>query len=60
MIETKKPSFSDYSCKNCGENAMRLILLAMMETAGAKVYPSSTHCTEEQKHEFIKLEATKP
>lgn len=39
---------------------MRLILLAMMETAGAKVYPSSTHCTEEQKHEFIKLEATKP
>lgn len=58
-MENKKSSFSYYVCKNCGENAMRIILLAMMETAGVRAYPSSTHCTEEQEHKFEKSEETK-
>ena len=47
----------DMYCKHCGENVNRLILLAMMEEAGAKCYPSSTHCTKETEHEFVQLEA---
>jgi len=35
-------------CRNCGRTLTQLLLLAMMEDAGAKVYPSSGSC----EHEF--------
>ena len=54
-------SFDQLVCENCGENAMSLILTAMMEDAGARCYPSSSHCTEEMKHKFVpKVEAPHP
>ena len=36
-------------CKICGQTLERLMLLALVETAGGKVYPSSVEC----EHEFV-------
>lgn len=37
-------------CKKCGETLERLMLLAMIEDAGARVYPSASAC----EHDFEK------
>ena len=39
-------------CNNCGQSLKRLMLLALLEDAGAKVYPSSTHCRRGVEHNF--------
>ena len=39
-------------CKHCGRHFRELILLAMLQDAGCRVYPSATHCRENQEHEF--------
>ena len=39
-------------CKHCGEPLDRLMLLALLQDLGAKVYPSATHCTKKRKHDF--------
>jgi hypothetical protein len=39
-------------CRNCKETVEDLMLLALAEDAGAKVYPSATHCTRGKEHDF--------
>ena len=39
-------------CQNCGETLHRLMVKALLETAGAKVYPSALHCSEGVEHDF--------
>lgn len=41
-------------CQRCGETLRRAILLALLEDAGAKVYPPSTACpgSENGQHEW--------
>lgn len=39
-------------CKHCGQSAYRLFLLALIQDAGAEVYPSAERCSEQQEHEF--------
>lgn len=34
-------------CKKCGESLRRLMLLAMIQDAGARVYPSALECDHE-------------
>ena len=42
-------------CKNCGESLKRLMLLAMLSDAGAKVSPGANECNSvgHDKHEFV-------
>ena len=39
-------------CRHCKQSARGLMLLAMLQDAGCKVYPSATHCWAKQEHEF--------
>jgi len=39
-------------CIHCGMTFRRAILLAMLEDAGAKVYPNSLQCADGQEHDF--------
>lgn len=41
------------TCKNCHMSLHRAMLLAMLEDAGAKVYPNALHCTEDKEHNFV-------
>lgn len=41
-------------CKHCGQQLQRLILLALLQDVGCSVFPSATHCSEAQEHEFVK------
>lgn len=54
MNETAQVSPLDMVCKNCKQVLKGLILLALFEEAGCKVYPSSTECAPGQKHQFEK------
>lgn len=39
-------------CRNCGSEMRRLMLLALLQDAGARVYPSVEYCAEGQHHDF--------
>ena len=39
-------------CIKCGQTLYRLMLLALLEDAGAKVYPSAIQCSEGGEHDF--------
>lgn len=43
-------------CKHCGQQLKRLIILALLQDAGASVFPSATHCTDAQEHEFEEMQ----
>lgn len=42
----------DMVCENCNQSAYALMLLAMLQDAGAKVYPSAKWCSENKGHNF--------
>ena len=39
-------------CKNCGQSLKRLMLLALIEDAGAKCYPNALYCSPGHEHNF--------
>lgn len=39
-------------CTRCGMSLKRAMLLALLEDAGAKCYPNSSHCDGEHEHDF--------
>jgi hypothetical protein len=45
---------AEMECRYCKKNAQHLIALALLETFGAKVYPSSTFCagSPSKEHDF--------
>lgn len=49
-------NFMNQKCKYCGQTVKRLMLLAVLEDAGCRVYPSATHCSENQEHEFEEVQ----
>lgn len=42
----------DAKCSKCGESLRRLLLLAMLEDAGAHCSPSATKCSAGGEHDF--------
>lgn len=42
----------DMVCENCNQSAYRLMLLAMIQDAGAHVYPSAKYCSKDKEHNF--------
>lgn len=46
-------------CKKCGETLLRLMILALAQDAGARVYPSATECLAGEEHEFVEEKVTK-
>ena len=46
-------------CEKCGESLTRLMLLAMIEDAGATVVPNATECSAGGQHDFAPAEAAK-
>ena len=47
-----KPSAPVDCCKNCGRSLKWLMLLAMLEDAGAKCYPNALYCSPGNEHVF--------
>lgn len=41
-------------CNLCGASLQRLMCLALLEDAGAKTFPSSSHCSRGVEHDFSK------
>lgn len=39
-------------CKNCKQPVERLMILALLEDAGAKCYPNALYCSEGNEHDF--------
>lgn len=39
-------------CRHCGMTVKRAMVLALLEDAGAKVYPSALHCAPKKEHDF--------
>ena len=42
----------DGFCVKCKQPLRRLVLLAMLDDAGAKCYPNALQCSEGVEHEF--------
>lgn len=44
-------------CSKCGESLYRLMLLALIQDAGANVYPSATKCANGGEHDLVEVES---
>jgi hypothetical protein len=42
-------------CIRCGNSLQQLMCLALLEDAGAKVYPSSSYCSWGVEHDFSEI-----
>jgi len=47
----------DSKCNKCGQSLMKLMLMAMMQDAGATVSPSADSCFAGGEHDFKEEEA---